>query len=49
MIVRLQSSFDFVLADLGVLRSAMWNYYEQGLAFWYKKSSTSAICRIDPG
>ena len=41
------SSFDFVLADLGKLRSAMWNRYEQGLAFWYKKPSTSAVCRID--
>jgi hypothetical protein len=47
MIDRLQSSFDFVLADLGILRSAMWDRYEQGVAFRYKKPSASAVCRID--
>src|SRR2546429_7382976 len=41
--------FDTISADLGLLRPAMRNSYEQGVALWHKKSGARAVRRVDLG
>ena len=39
--------FYTISADLGLLRTVMWNGYEQGVAFRNKKAGARAVRRVD--